>query len=80
MSASTARAGPRMFIKPAFHMRNCSNHIAAIPAWMVVIVFCLEYMSFSRWNTAIFFLNYAMLLLAPLTFVRGKIWEGSRRS
>ncbi|KAL1863776.1 hypothetical protein Plec18170_000615 [Paecilomyces lecythidis] len=47
-------------------------------AWMVIMVFCFGYRSFTPWDTANFFLSYTMLLLAPVTFLGWKFYKKTR--
>ncbi|KAJ5116033.1 amino acid permease/ SLC12A domain-containing protein [Penicillium angulare] len=46
--------------------------------WMVILAGCFGYESFKPWNTANFFLNYTMILLAPLVFIFWKIYKKTR--
>lgn len=44
-------------------------------AWMLLIAGSFGYESFVPWSTSTFFLNYTMILLAPIVFVFWKIFK-----
>lgn len=46
--------------------------------WMILMAGCFGYESFAPWSTADFFLNYTMILLAPIVFCSWKICKGTR--
>ena len=46
--------------------------------WMVVMACCFGYESFTPWSTSTFFLNYTMILLAPIVFTAWKVWKKTR--
>ncbi|CAG7969649.1 unnamed protein product [Penicillium salamii] len=43
--------------------------------WMVIMAGCFGYESFSPWSTSAFFLNYTMVLLAPIVFIAWKVFK-----
>ena len=47
-------------------------------AWMIAMAGCFGYQSFTPWSTSTFFLNYTMVLLAPITFTAWKVWKKTR--
>ncbi|KAE8420877.1 amino acid permease/ SLC12A domain-containing protein [Aspergillus pseudocaelatus] len=47
-------------------------------AWMVTIAGCFGYESFRPWSTSNFFLNYTMILLAPIVFISWKVYKRTR--
>ena len=47
-------------------------------AWMVVVVLCYGYKSLHPWNTQNFFINYTMLIVAPLLFIGWKIFKKTK--
>lgn len=46
--------------------------------WMVVMACCFGYESFTPWSTSTFFLNYTMVLLAPVVFITWKIFKKTK--
>lgn len=46
--------------------------------WMVIMAGCFGYESFKPWSTADFFLNYTMILLAPIVYLGWKICKKTR--
>lgn len=46
--------------------------------WMIIIVFCYGYSSFIPWSVQNFFIYYAMLIVAPCTFLGWKIIKRTR--
>lgn len=47
-------------------------------AWMIAMAGCFGYESFTPWSTSSFFLNYTMVLLAPVMFIAWKVWKKTR--
>lgn len=47
-------------------------------AWMVLMLFCFGYRSFTPWSTESFFLSYTMLIIAPILFVVWKVLHKTR--
>jgi amino acid transporter len=47
-------------------------------AWMVLMLFCFGYRSFTPWSTKSFFLSYTMFILAPIYFFSWKIFHGTK--
>ncbi|CAG8183603.1 unnamed protein product [Penicillium olsonii] len=47
-------------------------------AWMVVMAGCFGYESFAPWSTSTFFLNYTMIILAPIVFTAWKVLKGTK--
>lgn len=43
--------------------------------WMVIMAGCFGYESFAPWSTSTFFLNYTMILLAPIVFISWKAFK-----
>lgn len=46
--------------------------------WMVVMAGCFGYESFTPWSTSTFFLNYTMVLLAPVVFTAWKVFKRTK--
>ncbi|CAG8364102.1 unnamed protein product [Penicillium salamii] len=49
------------------------GYIALI--WMVIMAGCFGYESFAPWSTSTFFLNYTMILFAPIVFIAWKVFK-----
>lgn len=47
-------------------------------AFELCVVFCYGYSSFSPWSTLDFFINYTMVMLAPLMFLFWKLLKGTK--
>ena len=46
--------------------------------WMVVMAGCFGYESFTPWSISTFFLNYTMVLLAPVVFAAWKVFKRTK--
>ena len=46
--------------------------------WMILIVFCYGYGAFQPWSTRHFFINYAMLIVAPILFIGWKLYHKTK--
>ena len=47
-------------------------------AWMVLIATCYGYSAFRPWDVVSFFIDYTMVILAPLLFLGWKLFRGTR--
>ncbi|KAK6851839.1 General amino acid permease AGP2 [Apiospora arundinis] len=47
-------------------------------AFELCVLFCYGYASFSPWNTQDFFINYTMVMLAPVLFIFWKYFKGTK--
>ncbi|GKZ67835.1 hypothetical protein AnigIFM50267_002387 [Aspergillus niger] len=74
--ASVAQNFDRSKLPYTGHLQPYCGYIAL--TWMVVMAACFGYQSFTPWTTSTFFLNYTMILLAPVAFIFWKFMKKTR--